>query len=123
MISVVEPVLLIDIKMYLILPDNQQIANEGWFCRNKYQYKRCGILWLPQNIMTENKKSSQIWYLWEILIEDTSIWQNDENENILPQYVYITIKQTIQILITHCRYIDCTTLRRNTLYPFCQSIH
>ena len=41
---VVELGLLIDISMCFILPDDRKIANEGWFCRSKYQYKRYGIL-------------------------------------------------------------------------------
>ena len=35
MMSVVELGLLIDVNMYFFLPDDQQIANEGWFCRSE----------------------------------------------------------------------------------------
>ena len=56
--SVVNLGLLIDIKMCCILPDDWQIANEGCFFDSKPQYKRCGILWLPQNIVTEKTKSA-----------------------------------------------------------------
>ena len=44
MMSVVELGLLININMYFILPDGQQIANEGWLFASKYQRKRYGIL-------------------------------------------------------------------------------
>ena len=60
MMSVVELGLLIDIGMYFFLPDDQKIANEGWFCRSKYKYKRCGIILLPQNIVTENRQTPHI---------------------------------------------------------------
>ena len=73
--SVVELGLLIDINMCFILPDDRNIANEGWFCRSKSQYKRYLILWLPQNIVTENKKAAHIRNIWSKLIEDTSIWK------------------------------------------------
>ena len=44
MISVFELGLLIDTNKCFILPDDQQIANEGWLCRSKYQYKGYGII-------------------------------------------------------------------------------
>ena len=39
MMSVVELGLLIDIDICFFLPDDQQIENEGWFCRSKSKYK------------------------------------------------------------------------------------
>ena len=69
--SLVELGMLIDIGMWFLLPDNQKIVDKGWFCRSKYKYIRYGILWLSQNIITENTKTAQIQYLWEKLIEDT----------------------------------------------------
>ena len=47
--SVIELGLLIGIIMCFFLPDDQQIANEGWFYRLKSK-KNYGILWLPQKI-------------------------------------------------------------------------
>ena len=41
--SVVKLGLLIDIDMCFSFPDNQQIANEGWFCRSKSKDKSYGI--------------------------------------------------------------------------------
>ena len=46
--------------MCCILPDDQQISNEGWFFDSKYQYKSYGILLLPQNIVTENKNTEHV---------------------------------------------------------------
>ena len=37
--SVVELGFFMDIYMYFSLPDDQQIANEGCFCRSKYKCK------------------------------------------------------------------------------------
>ena len=56
--SVFELWLLIDINMYLLLPDDQQIANEGWFCLSKSKNEFYGILWTHKNIVTENTKKS-----------------------------------------------------------------
>ena len=67
--------LFIYINMCFILPTNQQIANEGWFFDLIYQYKLYVILWLPQNIVTEMKKTAHIQKLWEMFIYETSIWQ------------------------------------------------
>ena len=71
--SVVEPGSLIDINMCCILPNEQQIENEGWLFASKYQYKGYRILWLTQYFVTENTKREHIRNLWEILIRDTSI--------------------------------------------------
>ena len=90
--TVVELGFLIDINMCFILPEDQQISNEGWFFASKSQYKRYGILWLTQNVVTENTKKAYIRNLWEILIEDNSIWQIYGNDNILPQQVCLAIK-------------------------------
>ena len=40
------------------LPDDQQIANEGWLCWLKSKNDVYGIIWLPQKIVTENTKKS-----------------------------------------------------------------
>ena len=45
--SVVNLRLMLDINMCCILPDELQIANEGWFLSSKYQYKR-----YPLNALT-----------------------------------------------------------------------
>ena len=66
---------LIYIKLCCILPNYRQIANEGWFFASRYQYKLYVILWMPQNIVTEMKKTAHIQKLWEMLIYETSIWQ------------------------------------------------
>ena len=59
--------------MCFMLPNDLQIAKEGWFFALIYQYKLYGILWLPQNIMTGMKKTAQIRNFWEMLIYETSI--------------------------------------------------
>ena len=89
--SVFELGLLIEINMCFILPEDWQIENEGWFYRPKYQYKRYGILSLPQNIVTENATTAHILYFWKIDRRYFNL-ANDKNENILPQQVYLTIK-------------------------------
>ena len=48
--SVIELGLLIDIDMCFFLPDEQQISNEGCFCRSKSKYRSYGILWMPQKL-------------------------------------------------------------------------
>ena len=60
MMSVDNLKLLIYVKMCCILPNDRQIANEGWFFALIYQYKLYGILLLPQNIVTEMKKTAHI---------------------------------------------------------------
>ena len=65
--------MLIYINMCCILPDYQQMGNEVWFFDSISQYKNYGILWLPQNIVTEMKKTAHIRKLWEMLIYETSI--------------------------------------------------
>ena len=42
--SIVELGLLVDIGMFFFLPDDQQIANEGWFFRSKSKNRGYGIL-------------------------------------------------------------------------------
>ena len=44
MMSVVKLGLLKDRNMCCILPDDQQIASEGWLFASKYKYKKYGIL-------------------------------------------------------------------------------
>ena len=51
---------LIYINIYCILPNNRQISNEGWFFSSRSQHKIYGILLLPQNIVTEMKKTAHI---------------------------------------------------------------
>ena len=75
MMSVVNLKVFIYINMCCILPDDQKIANEGWFFALIYQNKIYVILWLPQNIVTEIKKTAHIQKWWEILIDENSIWQ------------------------------------------------
>ena len=53
---------LIDIDMCYLLPDDQQIKNEGCFHILKSKNKIYGILLLPQTIVTENTKKAQIIY-------------------------------------------------------------
>ena len=51
---------LIYINMCCILPNDGKISNKGWFFALRYQYKLYGILLLPQNILTEMKKTAHI---------------------------------------------------------------
>ena len=51
---------LIYIDMCFFLSDDQQIANEGWFCRSKSKYEWYVILWLNQKTVTGNTKKAQI---------------------------------------------------------------
>ena len=62
-------------KKCCILPNDLQIANEGWFFASVSQYKLYGILWLTQNIVTEMKNKAHIQKLWEMLIYETLIRQ------------------------------------------------
>ena len=62
--------------MCCILTNDQQISNEGWLFASIYQYKLYGIFWLPQNIATEMKNTAHIQKLFEMLICETSMWQN-----------------------------------------------
>ena len=58
MMSIVELGLLVDIGMFFFLPDDQQIANEGWFFRSKSKNRGYGILWLPQKCDIKYKEST-----------------------------------------------------------------
>ena len=84
--SVVNFKMLIYINMCCILTDDRKIANEVWFIASISSDKLYGILWMPQNIVTENAKTAQVWNLWEKLIEDTSIWQVKNNNIIVVLY-------------------------------------
>ena len=53
MMSVVKLGFLIDINMCYFLPDDQQIANEGWFWISKSKNGIYEILWLPQKLWLE----------------------------------------------------------------------
>ena len=66
---------LIYINICFILPNDQQIANKEWLFALISQYKLYCILWLPQNIVTEMKKTAHIRKFWEMLIYESSIWQ------------------------------------------------
>ena len=66
---------LIYINIFCILPNDQQLANEGCLFALIYQYKLYGLFWLPQNIVTEMKNTAYILKLWEMLIYETSIWK------------------------------------------------
>ena len=67
--------LLIVIDVCFSLPDDQQIENWGLFCRYNSKNEIYGILWLPQNIVTENTKRAQIRNLRDKIIEDISFWK------------------------------------------------
>ena len=51
---------LIYINMCFIFPNDRLIANEGWFFASVSRYKLYVILWLPQTIVTEMKKTAHI---------------------------------------------------------------
>ena len=70
--SVVELGLLINIDMWFLLPDDQQIANEGWFCRYKSKNKVTELFDCLKNCDIEYKESTDSIFLRK-LIEDTSI--------------------------------------------------
>ena len=73
--SVVNPKVFIYINMCCILPNEKQIVNEGWYFSLISQYTLYGILWLPQNIVTEMKNTAHIQLFWEIVMCETSISQ------------------------------------------------
>ena len=105
MISVDNLKVLININMCCILPNNQQIENEGWLFDLRSQYKPLCILWLTQNIVTEMKNTAQIRKLGEMLIYETSIWKIT---NIYIYYLSMCLShlKKRQILITHRNYMD-----------------
>ena len=69
---------LIYINMCSIFPNDQNIANEGWFFFLRAKYKLYSIFWLTQDIVTKMKNTAHIRKLWEILIYETSIWKMTE---------------------------------------------
>ena len=58
--SVVNHKVLIFIKIWFISTNDGKISNEGCFFASISQYKIYGILRLPQNIVTEIKKTAHI---------------------------------------------------------------
>ena len=71
MMTVVQLRLLIDIEIFYFLPDDQQIADEGWFCR--FKSKKLWNDLTASKIVTENTNKSQIRIFSRKMIEDISI--------------------------------------------------